>query len=409
MNCADKLSDEKKQGELLRELVLKQLNYEEDLTDEQIKMLIEEVGYEYLKITHIPLKKLFSLRRTVFNSMRRLDIIQDFLEDKSITEIMINGWDNIFLEREGVISKSDKSFYSPERLMDIIQNIVGEINRTVNESSPIADARLYDGSRVNIVLPPISLSGPVVTIRKFKEENFTLEDLVELKSISEEAKEYLEKVVKARFNIFICGGTDTGKTTFLNALAQNIGREERVITIEDLAELKLDTIENLVSFEARQASVLGEGQVSIRDLIKTALRCRPDRIIVGEVRDSAVIDLMNAYNTGHDGSISTGHGNNSKDMITRLVTMFLMGMELPEMAIKKQIASAIDIFIHLGRDKNKRRRVFSIEEVIKDFNGDIELNKIFTYDFKKDGLTRTKNQIINVDKFERMGIDFIGL
>lgn len=401
--------EEHKLKDKLRDMVQMNLNYEEDMEDYKVEKVIERVAYDFLKDMHLPLKVIFRIKKDVFNSMRRLDVLQDFLEDESITEIMVNGADNIFLEREGEIFKSDKAFDNEARLMDIIQNIVGDINRMVNESNPIADARLKDGSRVNIVLPPVSLSGPVVTIRKFRKNNYTLDDLMNMGAINIEAKKFLEKMVEARYNIFICGGTDTGKTTFLNALAYCIGGEERVVTIEDLAELKLDTVSNLVSLEARGESAFGGGQVSIRDLIKTALRMRPDRIIVGEVRDSAVIDLMNAYNTGHDGSISTGHGNSTKDMITRLITMFLMGMELPEKAIKKQIASAVDIFIHLGRDKNKKRVVFSIDEVIKDVKTDIGMNNLFYYDFAKEELVRSCNRFINVQKMERRGIDYNGL
>lgn len=394
--------------EELRDLVQKNLNYEEDMKDEEVKGVIEKAAYHMLKNEHISLECIFALKKDVFNSMRRLDVLQDYLEDENITEIMVNGCDSIFVEKRGELIKSNKSFDSEERLMDIIQNIVGDINRTVNERKPIADARLKDGSRVNIVLPPISINGPIVTIRKFKKENYTLSDLVEMGSLSQKAKEFLEKIVKARYNIFICGGTDTGKTTFLNALAYYIHKEERVVTIEDLAELKLDTVENLVSLEARDTSI-EEAQVSIRDLIKTALRMRPDRIIVGEVRDSAVIDLMNAYNTGHDGSISTGHGNSTKDMITRLITMFLMGMELPEQAIKKQIASAIDIFVHLGRNKNNKRVVFSIDEVCKDVKTDIRMNNLFYYDFQREELIRSDRQLNNTQKMERRGIEYSGL
>lgn len=403
MNCAE---NKEISYEQLRQSVISNISYERDMNDEEVKNVISKVSYEYLKKEKIPLRQLFKLEHEVFNSMRRLDVLQDYLEDAEVTEIMVNDWNNIFIEKAGEIYKSDKSFTSKERLMDIIQNIVGEINRTVNESNPIADARLKDGSRVNIVLPPVALTGPIVTIRKFRKKNFTLEDLVNMGSLSVEAKEALEILVAARYNIFICGGTDTGKTTFLNALAYCIEKDERVITIEDLAELKLDNIDNLVSLEAREAAVTGEGKVSIRDLIKTALRMRPDRIVVGEVRDSAVIDLMNAYNTGHDGSISTGHGNSSKDMITRLVTMFLMGMELPEVAIKNQIASAIDIFIHLGRDKGKRRIVMGIDEVCKDFKGEIHMNNLFYYDFKKGALIRSDNRLINTQKLERKGIEY---
>lgn len=403
MKYAEKISIT---SEELRRRALECLSYSEDMGDEEIKGVIEREAWLYLRINHISIKLLEAAVKLTFNSMRRLDILQDFLEDEDVTEIMVNGWDSVFIEKENEVIKSERTFQSKERLYSIIQSIVGEINRVVNEKNPIADARLKDGSRVNIVLPPIAINGPIVTIRKFKEKNFTLEDLVKINSITKEAMEMLKIFVVARYNIFICGGTDTGKTTLLNALSNCIGEGERIITIEDLAELRLNSVKNIVSLEARETTLTGDGKVSIRDLIKSALRMRPDRIIVGEVRDSAVIDLMNAYNTGHDGSISSGHSNSSRDMITRLVTMYLMGIDLPEKAIKKQIASAIDVFIHLGRDKNNKRIVLSIDEVIKDFDEDVMLNSLFVYDYKKGKLIRTANPLLGTEKMERLGIEY---
>lgn len=324
------------------------------------------------------------IKRDLFNSLRRLDVLSDMLDDDSITEIMINGADNIFIERAGRLCRYDRTFESEERLKSVIQHIVAECNRLVNESSPIVDARLKDGSRVNVVLPPVSLGGCVMTIRKFPKEGMTMERLLQLGSITTEVAEFLRKLVVSGYNIIVSGGTGAGKTTFLNALSGYIPHDERIVTIEDSAELQLTGIDNLVSLESRSANVEGENAVSIRDLIKTSLRMRPSRIIVGEVRDAAAIDMLTAMNTGHDGSLSTGHANSSRDMLTRLETMVLMGADMPVLAIRQQIASAVDIIIQLGRLRDKSRRCLEICEVIGLEGGEFVVNKLF--EFRERGL-----------------------
>ena len=305
--------------------------------------------------------------------------MQELIDAEDITEIMINGAGNIFYEKQGGLYLWDKSFESREKLEDVIQQIVSKCNRTVNEASPIVDARLSDGSRVNIVLSPIALNGPVVTIRRFPENPITMEQLIAFHSITEEAADFLKKLVMAGYNIFISGGTGSGKTTFLNALSHNIPNTERIITIEDSAELQIRGIPNLVSLETRNATTEGVKEISIRDLIKASLRMRPDRIVVGEVRGAEAIDMLQALNTGHDGSLSTGHANSAKDMLARLETMVLMGMDMPISAIRRQIASAIDIVVHLGRLRDKSRRVLNISEVSGFENGEIILNTIYEF------------------------------
>lgn len=317
--------------------------------------------------------------RRLFDSFRGLDVLQPLIEDKTITEIMINGHEEIFIEQAGTIRQLPTQFESRERLEDMIQNIVAGVNRVVNESSPIVDARLSDGSRVNIVLPPISLKGPVMTIRKFPEKPLTMEDLVDRESLDMDTAEWLKRLVHGRFNIFISGGTGSGKTTFLNALSQYVPPDERVITIEDSAELQIVTVPNLVSLETRNANTEGKGEVTVRDLIRSSLRMRPNRIIVGEVRGAEALDMLQAMNTGHDGSLSTGHGNNTADMISRLETMVLSGAELPIGVVRKQIASAIDIFVHLSRLRDRSRRVMEISEVIGMMDGEVVLNRLYQF------------------------------
>ena len=356
------------------------------------------------------------LAKKIFQSIRQNDLIQDLLDDDSITEIMINGYDSIFIERNGQLEKSDKKFDSNIRLQDVIQKMVSKVNRVVNESNPIVDARLMDGTRINVVLPPVSIDGPIVTIRKFPEKPITMDRLVELGSITCEAKEFLEKLVKAKYNIFVSGGTGCGKTTFLNALSDFIPKDERIITIEDSAELQIKNIPNTVRLEVRNANVEGKNEISIRDLIKSALRMRPNRILVGEVRDAAAVDLLDAYNTGHDGSISTGHANSAKDMISRLESMVLMGLDIPIEVIRKKIASAIDIVIHLGRLRDKTRSVLEICEVVGyDSKEGIILNKL--YEFKEKSvandlidnkptigqLVKTNTSLVNIDKLQKAG------
>lgn len=314
-----------------------------------------------------------------------MDILQEILDDNEVTEIMINSASQIFIEKDGRMSLWEKEFESQQKLYDIVQQMVSKSNRIINESSPIVDARLPDGSRVNVVLPPIALEGPVVTIRKFPEEPITIEKLIELGSIHEEAALFLEKLVVSGYNFFISGGTGSGKTTFLNVLSNFIPKDERVITIEDSAELQIKNIPNLVRLEARNSNVEGKNEVTIRDLIKSALRMRPTRIVVGEVRNEAAIDVLQAMNTGHDGSLSTGHANSTKDMLSRLETLVLMGMDIPLMAVRKQIASAIDIVVHLGRLRDKSRKVLEISEVLQCVDGEIEINPLYL--FKEDGIT----------------------
>ncbi len=350
--------------ENMRKRLLVRLEVEGTEEEEQILKLIDEEIVKENRREPIPLEWRISLRTALFNSLKRLDVIQEFLEDESVTEIMINGPDCIFVERKGRIFKSEKQFSSKEKLEDVIQQIVSRVNRTVNEASPIVDARLEDGSRVNVVMGAVAINGPVVTIRKFGKREFSLERLLELGALTEEASEFLKESVRNRKNIFVSGGTGSGKTTFLNALSAWIPDGERIITIEDSAELKLQKMENLVRLEARRSGGEGEKEITIRDLIKTALRMRPDRIIVGEVRDGACLDMLQAMNTGHDGSMSTGHSRSAKDMMSRLETMTMMGGDLPLAAIREQIASAIDIMVHLVRNRDGNRRVETILEVL---------------------------------------------
>lgn len=364
----------------LRTRVQERMEYAKDISDEEVENAIDEVlvGEEFLKTYPVNVRK--RLRKELFDSLRRLDILQIFVEDNSVTEIMINGKDNIFVERDGKLSQLDIHFESMERLQDVIQQIVAGCNRVVNEASPIVDARLPDGARVNIVMNPVALDGPVVTIRRFPEKPITMAKLLELESISCEAAEFLERLVKAGYNIFISGGTGSGKTTFLNVLSRFIPAEERVITIEDSAELQLLGLPNLVRLETRNSNVEGCREVNIRELIRSSLRMRPDRIIVGEVRGAEAADMLQCMNTGHDGSMSTGHANSGKDMLSRLENMVLMGMELPLAAIRQQISSGIDIIVHLGRLRDRSRRVLEITEIAGCEENEIRLNPLFVFE-----------------------------
>lgn len=353
-------------------------------TDEEIEedVLIEAIGRavdEASREEHIPFASRVYYGKAVFNSLRRLDILQELIEDDEITEIMVNGADSVFIEKAGIIYPWPERFSSRKKLEDVVQQIVGAVNRMANERTPIADARLKDGSRVNVVLDPVALNGPIVTIRKFPKHPITMEDLIRMGSVDEETAAFLERLVKARYNIFISGGTGSGKTTFLNALSEYIPEEERVITIEDNAELQLHHLPNLVSMEARQANMEGAGAISIRELIKTALRMRPDRIIVGEVRAGEALDMLQAMNTGHDGSLSTGHANSPKDMISRLETMVLTAADLPLAAIDRQIGSAVDVIIHLGRLRDKSRRVIRIVEVTGSGYEEVKMQTLYRF------------------------------
>lgn len=376
-----------------------------DITDVALKQVIGECVQEESGLYMISIRQKEELEESVFNAIRRLDVLQELLEDDTITEIMINGKDDIFLERNGHITKWDKSFENEERLEDIAQKIASLSNKIVNISSPIADTRLEDGSRVSIVLPPVALNGPIITIRKFYKDALTMEKLIETGSLTQEAADFLKMAVKSKYNIFISGGTGSGKTTFLNALSEFIDNDERVITIEDAAELQINHVKNLVRLEARDANIEGKNEVTIRNLIRASLRMRPDRIIVGEVRGKETLDMVQAMSTGHDGSLSTGHGNSPKDMMTRLETMILMGIDMPVAAIRQQLTSAIDIIIHLGRLRDKTRRVLQIAEVVGVSRGEVKFNKLFEFaeNAESNGrvlgeLKATGNKLVNTQK-----------
>lgn len=396
----------------IRHNVYQNLDIARNITDDELYSVIDSCIYDASRQKIISIRQKEELRNRIYNSIKKLDILQELLENPDITEIMVNGKDNIFYEKSGYIEKWNKHFDSEQKLADIAQRIAAMSNRMVNEACPIIDTRLEDGSRVNIVLPPVAMDGPVITIRKFYDKPLTIDRLIELGSITEEAAHFLEKLVKSRYNIFISGGTGSGKTTFLNVLSDYIPDDERVITIEDSAELQLHNIKNLVRLEARMANSEGNNAVAIRDLIKSSLRMRPDRIVVGEVRGAEALDMLQAMNTGHDGSLSTGHSNSPKDMLTRLETMVLMGMNMPIDAIRTQIASAIDIIVHLARQRDKSRKVVHIAEVGDYKNGEIELTPLFRFVEKgegKDGrilgeLVRQNADIKRTEKLKSAGI-----
>ncbi|MDE7321555.1 MAG: CpaF family protein [Lachnospiraceae bacterium] len=357
---------------------------EDSEIQEIIDSMIVQVGRKYA----LSLRERQELGKSVFYSIRKLDVLQELVDCDEVTEIMVNGTESVFVEKSGCIFRWDKRFETQEKLEDVIQQIVAKCNRVVNEASPITDARLENGSRVNIVLAPVALNGPVITIRRFPKHPITMESLLNYGSISQQAAEELERLVIAGYNIFISGGTGSGKTTFLNALSHYIPKTERIITIEDSAELQLQEIPNLVRLETRNANMDGVRPITIRDLIKSTLRMRPDRIIVGEVRGGEAIDMLQALNTGHDGSLSTGHANSSKDMLARLETMVLMGMELPLSAVRRQIASGVDIIVHLGRLRDKSRRVLEIVEILSCENNEIVTAPLYQFQEsgEKDGI-----------------------
>lgn len=399
---------------LLKNEILEKIDMSRDYGDDEIRELIDNTILSYSgspgKI-RLSLTDKTRLSRELFHSIRRLDILEELTEDPAVTEIMINGKNNIFIERKGRLFKWDKTFESDGKLLDVIQQIVAGCNRTVNESNPIVDARLKNGSRVNIVLPPVALNGPIVTIRRFPEKPIQMDDLKRFGAITDEVISFLQKLVKAKYNIIISGGTGSGKTTFLNALSDFIPKDERIITIEDSAELQIIGADNLVRLETRNANVEGCSEISIRDLIKSSLRMRPDRIVVGEVRGPEAIDMLQALNTGHDGSLSTGHANSASDMLARLETMILMGMDLPLPAIRGQLASGIDIIVHLGRLRDKSRKVLQIAEILPLKENNIETNIL--YEFEEDGEDRDgnitgtlkkKNDLIDISKLKAAGI-----
>lgn len=364
----------------LRDEIMQELDLTRQLEDEEVYRLVEEHAGQFSRKRMLTLRERDELEQFLFHSMRKLDVLQELLEDKEISEIMVNGADHIFYEKGGRLYESDRRFSSKEKLGDVIQQMAGYSNRMVNEASPIVDTRLADGSRVNIVLEPVALDGSAISIRKFPERPIGMADLIRMGSLTGEAAEFLRVLVCSGYNIFISGGTGSGKTTFLNALSQYIPREERIITIEDSAELQLLDKPNLVRLETRNANTEGVVPITIRDLIRTALRMRPERIVVGECRGAEALDVLQAMNTGHDGSLSTGHANSCRDMLSRLETMVLMGMELPLPAIRSQIASGIDILVHLGRLRDKSRRVLSIAEIIGMTDGEIALRELFRFE-----------------------------
>ncbi len=384
------------------------------ISDEELQERIEEIVRSRIRDEYISIDQQVSVVQQVYSSIRGLGLLDSIINDDMVTEVMINGPDNIFIEKNGSLFKLDKHFESQRQLEDIIQRIVGLAGREVNQSNPIVDTRLPDGSRVNVVLPPISLSGPIITIRKFSKTPMTIDKLIEYGSITKEIAHKLELLVRAKYNIFISGGTGSGKTTFLNALSNYIPKSERIITIEDLAELQIKGIENLVSMETRNANITGAGEITIRDLIKASLRMRPERIVVGEVRGGEALDMLQAMNTGHDGSLSTGHANSTKDMLSRLETMVLTGaVELPLEAIRQQIASAVDIIIHLSRLRDHSRKTMQITEIIGYEKGEILLNPLYVFEEDEKttmekvsgSLNRTDNLIVNDFKLKLAGIN----
>ncbi len=384
------INETDKRFSILKEDIISRIDMSREVSDDEIKDIIKDAIFELRQKENISLVEREELFRLLFYEVRRLGILEELIADNSVTEIMVNGTHDIFIERNGSIIKWDRHFDSEEKLRSVIQQIVAKSNRVVNEASPIVDARLENGARVNVVMNPVAVNGPILTIRRFPDDPISMRDLIAFSSITPEAADYLKRLVVSGYNIFVSGGTGSGKTTFLNALSEFIPHDERVITIEDSAELQIKGIDNLVRLETRNANVEGLKEITIRDLIKTSLRMRPDRIIVGEIRDGAALDFLSAANTGHDGSLCTGHANSAVDMLSRIETMVLMGMDLPLPAIRRQMASAIDIIIHLGRLRDKSRKVLEITEMTGLVGGEFVLNPIFN--FTEEG--ETKNGLI---------------
>lgn len=393
----------------IKSRLLEKLDHSMEMEDEAVQELVENEVWLMGKETYIPLAEKKRLCREIYYGIRKYDVLQELLEDETVTEIMVNGPDHIFIEKEGRLQQWQTAFESEDKLLDVIQQIVAKANRVVNESSPIVDARLF-GSRVHVVLPPVALNGPILTIRRFGKIPLLIPELLRLGSVSQEICTFLEKLVIAGYNIFISGGTGSGKTTFLNALSSFIPRTERIITIEDSAELQIQGNDNLVRLETRNANVEGCKPVTIRDLIRASLRMRPDRIIVGEVRGAEAIDMLQALNTGHDGSLSTGHANSAADMIARLETMVLMGMELPLAAIRRQIAGGVDLIVHLGRLRDKSRRVLSVSEVVGYEQGEVLLSVIYEFqetgerNGKVQGIWKKTGSLVHTEKLQQAGI-----
>ena len=388
--------------------------YLNEMTDAELEEAIEQLVEKQLQEIYVSIEQRALIARQIYSSIRGFGILHTIMADDNITEVMINGPDNVFVEIGGKLTKIEQGFESERQLEDIIQKVVGLAGREVNQANPIVDTRLPDGSRVNVVLPPIALNGATVTIRKFSKTPMTVEQLIKYGSITPDIAEVLDLFVKSKFNIFICGGTGCGKTTFLNAMSNFIPKDERVITIEDSAELQITGVSNLVRLETRNANASGKGEVTIRDLIKSSLRMRPERIVVGEVRGGEALDMLQAMNTGHDGSLSTGHANSTKDMLSRLETMVLQGADgLPLEAIRQQISSAIDIIIFLSRMRDKTRKTLEITEVVGYQDGEIVLNPLYVFEEDEDSrvdkvsgvLKRTKNKLVNDIKFQMTGVN----
>lgn len=398
--------------EQLRQKILTKLDLTRDTGDEELEELIyREVG-SYSRSQGLSLRQREQFQREIYHSLRKLDALQELIDDPAVTEIMVNGPEAIFFEKAGRVHKWDRKFYSKEKLEDVIQQIVAAGNKIVNEANPIVDTRLQDGSRVNIVLSPVAIDGSAITIRKFPEHPMRMNQLVQLGAVSQEVVDFLKQLVQAGYNIFISGGTGAGKTTFLNALSEFIPEQERLITIEDSAELQIQTVENLIRLETRSANMEGVREISIRDLIRSSLRMRPDRIIVGECRGAETLDMLQAMNTGHDGSISTGHANSSLDMLKRLETMVLMGMDLPIQAIRGQIASGIQILIHLGRLRDCTRKVLNVDEIDGMKDGEIQTHSIYRFtetrqeeeEGKVAGIWEKTGVLQNTDKLKEAGL-----
>lgn len=387
----------------IRDLLMEKLDMSREMTDREILDEIDQLILNRMRDSYISLNEKLQLRQELFYSVRKLDVLQELIEDETVTEIMVNGPDAIFVERGGRLGKWDKSFTSREKLEDVIQQIAGRCNRVINESMPIVDARLENGARVNAVISPVALNGPILTIRRFPDTPITMDRLIALGSLTCECARFLKALVRARYSIVIGGGTGSGKTTFLGALSDYIPEDERIITIEDNAELKIQGVENLVRLEAKMANMEGTVSVSIRDLIKTALRMRPDRIVVGEVRGGEAVDMLQALNTGHEGSLSTAHANSARDMLSRLETMTLMGVDLPLEAIRRQIASGADILIHLGRMRDKTRKVLEITEVCGYEKNEIITRTLFR---REEDLELVQvSELLNREKLARAGVE----
>ena len=396
----------------LREEITDKLEFCKELTDDELEEIIAGKISEYSKKEHLTLEERVGIGRKILNSMRRLDVLQELIDDKDVTEIMVNGYDTIFVEKAGRLTRSSKRFESDTRFKDVIQQIVAACNRAVNDASPIVDARLMDGSRVNVVLNPVAINGPILTIRRFPQKPLSMDRLTEIGSLQKEQAEFLDKLVKAGYNILVSGGTGSGKTTFLNALSSYIPHDERIITIEDSAELQIQGISNLVRLETKNSNADGCSPITIRDLIKSSLRMRPDRIVVGEVRGAEAMDMIcSAMNCGHDGSMSTVHANSASDTIARLETMILMAAELPVYAIRRQISGGVDIIIHLGRLRDKTRKVLEITEVDRFEDGEVILNPLYRFEEDEDstadhvtGRLKKTGRLIHEEKLKAAGI-----